>query len=199
MKRPILIYCGVIALSTFVCAQENLLPVAQSAGQMTVDAMKAPLTKLEKLLLAKGDVIIKEFIKLGGVSDSSGTAVFSAMTVSGRNQNDVIIKGIRVEVFRGYSTSSTGFLDLEEIDKVIASVDYMIKLAAEWKSIYNKPYTEVQYISAGEVKLGFYQELAKQQCFISCGNILSTSNSMKIEALPKIKEVLEKGKATLEK
>lgn len=161
---------------------------------------KEPGTKIESILISKGSLLIKESLSLGEMK--YGNIKFDALTIYEPGKEAQKIKGIRIEVQRSgelYS-SNTAFLDLEEINNLLKSIDYMNNLILKWKNEdRGNLYTEVQYLTKGDFKIGFYQQGKDQKVFISCGSIGASTQFVKIEELQKIRNIIEAGLTELQK
>lgn len=188
MKKILLISLCLLALMfSMSCAQKK----------QNVET-KEPVTKLETFLTKRGELIIKDFYKLGVIPGQSGSRIkLDAIVIYEPDETASKVKGLRIEVTEGgqYGNSSTSFLDLEEVSELSKAISYMANLITEWQSI-DKEYTEVIFSTKGEFKIGFYQEKTEFSVFCSSGYV-QTVNCFFIsnpdDALNSMKNLIEKG------
>ncbi len=180
----------VLCLAMMVAYEQVLAQVGD------VDKERESTTKLELFLAEKGKLIVKDFYTLGKVVGSYQTSVkLDAAVLYTAGEEVEKIRGLRFTVEGGgrLDRSSISFLDLEEIEGLLKAVDYMISLAKEWEAV-QKDYTEVEFSTQGDFKIGFYQKGIKQKAFLSSGRIgRVVVHFSKMEKLNSIKVLADKG------
>jgi hypothetical protein len=186
MKKILLIsLCLLVFMSSMSCAQKK----------QDVET-KEPATKLETFLARRGELIIKDFYKLGVIPGQYGSRIkLDAIVIYEPGETASKVKGLRIEVTEGgqYGNSSTSFLDLEEVSELSKAISYMANLITEWQNI-DKEYTEVIFSTKGEFKIGFYQEGTKASIFCSSGYIQTASCFfISADVLSSTKDLIEKG------
>jgi hypothetical protein len=175
-----------------------VVPTSSIAQEKT---KREPATKLEQFLSKKGKLIIKEFNRVGKVSGQYGTKItIDALTIYEPGNESQKIRGLRVEVEGGgrFETSSTSFLDMDEVESLSQAISYMIRLLEKWKGI-SREYTEVIFSTRGDFRLGFYQEATKMQGFAKSGIIGASTCYFPTSELPSIKTLIDKGISLLSK
>ncbi|HQJ39922.1 MAG TPA: hypothetical protein PK449_00005, partial [Exilispira sp.] len=150
-----------------------LLPMIASAQGENEGETKEPPTKLEAFLAKKGNLIVKDFYKLGEVAGRYGSKIeFSALVIYEPGQESQRIRGLKIDITEGgkYERSNTSFLDLEEIESLSKALEYMGDLSAKWQNI-KKEYTEVVFSTKDDFNIGFYQIGSEQVSFSTIGYI----------------------------
>ena len=162
---------------------------------------REPATKLEKFLLKKGKLIVKNFNNAGKISGQYGTSItIDALTIYEPGNESQKIRGLRVEVEGGgrFETSSSSFLDMDEIESLSQAISYMIPLLKKWEGS-SREYTEVIFSTKGDFQLGFYQQGNKVQGFAKSGLIGASTCYFPTSELSSIKTVIDKGMSLLSK
>jgi len=173
-----------------------LLPLIASAQVKKEGEYKEPATKLEAFLGKKGELIVKDFYKLGEVAGRYGSKIeFSVLVIYEPGKESQRIRGLKIEVSEGgrYERSNTSFLDLEEIESLSKALEYMGELSARWKDI-KKEYTEVVFSTKDDFKIGFYQTGNELTAFSSSGYIVKASCFFSsLQDLNSVKTIVDKG------
>lgn len=126
---------------------------------------------MEAFLGKKGELIVKDFYKLGEVAGRYGSKIeFSVLVIYEPGKESQRIRGLKIKVSEGgrYERSNTSFLDLEEIESLSKALEYMGELSARWKDI-KKEYTEVVFSTKDDFRIGFYQTGNELTAFSSSG------------------------------
>jgi hypothetical protein len=154
-----------------------------------------PQTKLESFLANRGTLLVKDFYELGRVGGMSLDAV--VLTEPGQEERRV--RGVRIEVteYGRVERSSTSFLDLEEIEDLSKALSYMSELATKWAAVEKQEYTEVQFATKGDFRIGFFQRKRDQRAFASSGSIGMVSTFVGVSDLAKAKDLVDKAAALL--
>jgi hypothetical protein len=149
-----------------------------------------PQTKLESFLATRGTLLVKDFYELGKISGMTMEAV--VLTEPG--QEDRRIRGMRIEIAEigRLERSDTSFLDMEEIESLSKALTYMSELASKWAGTEKQEYTEVQFATKGDFRIGFYQRKKDQRGFASSGSIGMVRTFIAVSDLPKAKDLVEK-------
>ena len=157
---------------------------------------KEPPTKLEAFLAKKGNLIVKDFYKLGEVAGRYGSKIeFSALVIYEPGQESQRIRGLKIDITEGgkYERSNTSFLDLEEIESLSKALEYMGDLSAKWQNI-KKEYTEVVFSTKDDFNIGFYQIGSEQVSFSTIGYIgKATCFFFSMQDLNSVKTIADKG------
>lgn len=173
-----------------------LLPMIASAQGENEGETKEPPTKLEAFLAKKGNLIVKDFYKLGEVAGRYGSKIeFSALVIYEPGQESQRIRGLKIDITEGgkYERSNTSFLDLEEIESLSKALEYMGDLSAKWQNI-KKEYTEVVFSTKDDFNIGFYQIGSEQVSFSTIGYIgKATCFFFSMQDLNSVKTIADKG------
>lgn len=167
----------------------------------TGETQKDETTKVGEFLSRRGSLNIKDVYKIGTYTDQYGkVANFEAIVIYNPANSDIKVKGIKVEITKEgkYGEESKScFLDLDEIETVIQSINYMIETAKTFATT-PREYSEITFSSKDNFKLGFFQKELNQSSFVEVGNYSSLIMFLfSIEDFNKIKNILEKGNALL--
>lgn len=173
-----------------------LLPLIASAQVKKEGEYKEPATKLEAFFGKKGELIVKDFYKLGEVAGRYGSKIeFSVLVIYEPGKESQRIRGLKIEVSEGgrYERSNTSFLDLEEIESLSKALEYMGELSARWKDI-KKEYTEVVFSTKDDFRIGFYQTGNELTAISSSGYIVKASCFFSsLQDLNSVKTIVDKG------
>jgi hypothetical protein len=170
-----------------------LLIFAQT-GQETSEGL--PATKLESLLITKGNLIIKETIELGGID--FGKVKFDALVLYEQGKENQKTKGIRVIIMDSKTPSifHNVFLDIEEVSSLKKSIEYMIEMAPKLK--LEQKNIDIIYTTKGNFLIGFNHNFGVQQFYVSYGHLADTTYIFEIEKMNAIKVFAEKGLGVLQ-
>lgn len=134
-----------------------------------------PPTALETVLSKTGGLIVADFYSLGWVTvgDRAGRMSIDAVVVTEPGREERRTRGLRIDV------TATGrvvvpartYLDMEEVEGLSRALPYMIQFAARWKDTEKQEYTEVQFATKGDFRLGFSQDKRDQRGFVSSGPV----------------------------
>ena len=157
-----------ICLFSFLALSSSLN--AQSEGEKQP---KEPTTKLEQFLGKKGTLIVKDFYRLGKISDNYGAEIkFDALVIYEPGQEIGKARGVKIEITEGgkFERSNSSFLDMDELQSLSEAISYMNDILTKWVGI-EKEYTEIIFSTKGDFEIGFYQEGMRATCFSSSGYI----------------------------
>lgn len=154
---------------------------------------KRPVTKLEEILLLKSSLIIKEIYPLGKKQLPFGVT-FDWVIVKTAGTDEISLSGLRVEIVNYSETISNkdiAVLDLEEVKDLIPSIIYMENLINQYRNEPPKTYTEVEFSTKGNFKIGFYCKGKDIKAFMSAGSIRPTNSFFGPDKLVEIRTILE--------
>jgi len=193
MKRVV----WILAVLSLVGEAVSFAQQTEAVGQ---PSEAKPQTKLEAFLSSKGTLVVKEFYELGKVGGLGSGLSIDAVVVTQPGQDDQRIRGLRIEVSEAgrLERSNTSFLDMEEIDSLSKALAYMADLAAKWKPVEKQEYTEVQFATKGEFRIGFYQRKKNQGGFVSSGAVGPVRASIDVQDLGKVKALVDQGLSVLQ-
>jgi hypothetical protein len=138
-----------------------------------------PTTKIEKFVARRGQLIIKDFYKVGNIDDmfkdhlELTCLVFS---VGSTMQSEKVfgVKFTRPGMVN-YESEVNSFLDFDETNALSNSLNYMIKLSKDMAT-EDIEYREVIYETRGGMRVGFLQEGKKQTAFVEVGGLIRGKN-----------------------
>ena len=163
---------------------------------------KGPATKIEAFLTKKGELVVKNFYALGTINGKYQTkAEFSAAVVYEPGKEAERLKALRVEVTQPGSytpRSNTSFLDMEEIEDLSKSLDYMFNLAKEWQGATSED-RETVFTTKGDFRIGFSQspggsKPGEMSAFILSGPTIALGVGclLPVEELKDVKSIADK-------
>ena len=131
------------------------------------------ITKLEKFSSKKGELYVKDFCNIGQIKDKYTQEMnFDAIVLYKPGDEGNRLKGLRIELktYAGYGSSKTetSFLDMEELESLSKSIDYMLSLATKWK-LTEREYSEVKFMTIGNFGIGFYQSKKELTAYANNG------------------------------
>jgi len=171
---------------------EMRCPVADSAVAIAADIQR---TKLESFLGRKGSILIKVFHDLGALSGTYASGLeLSTLRLFEPGNEQNCTEGIQILVRPGdREQGHTSFLDLDEVESLIAGLAYMTSCIAQSQG-YRGDYTEMIFSTRGDFSVGFYLDQGKAQAFVK-----SAYDRVFIApgTLPQLGSLLQAGKAHL--
>jgi hypothetical protein len=179
-----------------------LVPILCSAQQVPVTPSgtpeSKPQTKLEAFQASKGTLIVKDFYELGKVA-GIGTISIDGVVMTQPGQESNRMRGLRIEVEeRGrLERSNISLLDMDEIESLSKALSYMSDLAAKWKGMEKQEYSEVQFATKGDFKIGFYQRKREQGAFVSSGSVGRAQAFIDVQDFAKIKALVDQSLSLL--
>ena len=149
------------------------LVLALPALAQATAPVERPTNRLEALAKRSGKIIVREELDTRPLLGFSGTklALTPIYAYDPLNPKDSY-KGIRAEVVAGSKDyeRSTALVAREEIDQVVAGLDYLIGLGAHWADEAG-PYREAELVTQDELKIGLYHTAdGNQAAFVRHGN-----------------------------
>jgi hypothetical protein len=186
----VLVLIAVAGLNAFAQQPSGVPPVSEPK----------PQTKLEAFLSSKGTLVVKDFYELGKVGGLGSSMSMDAVVLTQPGQEDQKIRGLRVEVSESgrLERSNTSFLDMDEIESLSKALSYMTGLSEKWKPIEKQEYSEVQFATKGDFRIGFYQRKKNQGAFVSSGTVGVARAFIDVQDFAKIKGFVDQGLSLLQ-
>lgn len=130
-------------------------------------AVDAPRTKIESALGRRGRILIKVFHDLGTISGASGSSLdLQTLRLFEPGNEANCDEGVTIEVReKGQRTGHSKFLDLDEVESLIAGLGYMSNCVTQSQG-YQGDYTEMIFSTRGDSSVGFYLSQGKAQAFV---------------------------------
>lgn len=159
-------------------------------------------TQLEQFLSKTGVLIVKVFHPVGTIHGLHGTSLeLTAVTLYEPGREAQRRQGIKIEVSGGgrLETKHTSFLDLDEIDALLKALDYIKRAMGEWASA-QRDYTEMQFITKGGFKVGFFTNKKEGRVtgFVSSGKIREATTFLHTSNLVLLYDRVKEGMAYLQ-
>jgi hypothetical protein len=154
--------------------------------------LKSSSTKFDEVLLQKGTLITKEFIKFGSFNKIQGE--IAVLTNVNTNTKTYALR-LTTNYYRSqYDNGETnGVFDAKEVDSALKAIDFMISKSKELGN--DAPYTEVIYRGNGEPQFGFYVSGKDKKGFFQVSDKGFTS--FEISQLEQLKGFLELAKSKI--
>lgn len=132
-------------------------------------------SNLEGALAKTGATVVKAVHALDSVdpSDGPGSATLSAVSLSNPKDAAFKPKGIAIAVDDASDRKdsiTTAYIDADEIDGLIGSLDWMAKSMAEWEGKEDREQTEAAYTTRGGFSAGFTFSSGKSAAYAKAGN-----------------------------
>ncbi|NOH78727.1 hypothetical protein F0231_03120 [Vibrio sp. RE86] len=179
----------IIALATLSCSvfASNLK-----------DTVPVPKTKLEQFSAKTGVVLVRGFEKIGSATGLYSTVVnveSKEFTNVSTGQKEY---GITIEAFKEdgrYDKSHTTFIDYDEIDSLIAGIDYISKINPEVTQFQD---FQADYSTKGDLKISTFSSGDKVMAAVSSGKIGGVAAYYNLADLSKVKDLVLKAKTKIE-
>lgn len=176
--------CLFVSFSSIVFAQDN-----------QEQKKSEPATKVEAFLAKKGQLIIRDYYRIGMIVDialESGYVKFDGLVITVPGEVKGIIKGLRITVTQKgkYQKDNCSFLDIEELESLSSAIQFMSSLSQKWET-EQKEYTEVEFSTKGYFSTGFFQEGLTQKFFVDSGDIINATCFIPKTELPNMKKIID--------
>lgn len=155
-----------------------------------------PVTKLELTLSKKGQLQMKEYYEIGGVSGQEGQYLWvKALNVREPGNEAEKTGGLIIEVHEAEPLDEvhSSVIDRDEIEPLSKAIGQMLTLAEDLKASHGE-YTEVTYTTKAGFKAGFYHEGDQFQAFAQSA---LAQCFFPVESLALLKSVIEEGLSKL--
>jgi hypothetical protein len=164
----------------------------QAFAQQQQQEDETPKTKLEAISLQNGVVLVKEYRETGlKVGDA---VLIKALTIYEPGKELLAEKGlsIRILVSTGPLHYRTAFVDIDEIQSLSEALGYMVETVKSWEGT-QREYTEVVYITKGDLAIGFFQDGKSVSVFLTVGRAFPETTYISYKDLTQIKTAVDKG------
>ena len=166
----------------------SLLFVASLSGYTMAQEQK-PSTELERFEASVGDVLVKGFQSVGTLKCLYGTSGEVSVVILDNPTTGDRVKGLKIEAKGGgqYDSTKTSFVDLTEIDSLIAGISYIEGITAE-----STPLTDLEatYNTEGGLVISRYTrrdglsnaitvgKYSSEVCFLRGGGLASAKQNI---------------------
>ena len=183
-----------------ICISLICLPllVHTARAQEPQEASK-PATKLDAFQARTGVVIVRGFAAVGTIAGTgNGTIAVDACEFKTANDPTLRTTGVRFAVKESLrlERENTVFIDSDEIDSLLAGIDYIAKASAAVTELNS---FEVEYRTKGEFRIVvFNAPSGKLSAAVSAGRIGRTTVFLSMEQLQELRGLIiaAKGKVT---
>lgn len=155
-------------------------------------------TKLEQFSTKTGVVLIRGFQKIGSTQGLYNTSVNVQSKEFVNVSNGEKEYGITIEAFEEkgtYDKQHTSYIDFDEIDSLIAGIDYISKIKPNVTKMAD---FQADYTTRGDLKISTFSSGKKVMAAVQSGKHSSVSAYFNIEDLQKIKTLLLNAKKNIE-
>jgi hypothetical protein len=150
-------------------------------------------TKFESSLDRKGSILVKVMHELGSLAGAyHSTLEVSALRLFVPGNERDCTEAIRIEMREGDQEGRINFLDMDEVDNLLAGLEYMAGCIAHSQN-YRGDYTEMVFSTRGDFSVGFYLSEGKVQAFLKSGRKTFLTSAV----LPELALLLRAGQAHL--
>lgn len=170
---------------------------AQVPRTETTPAKAAPTLKLDDLVDATGEIVIKDYYDLGRVNGIGRVAVQALIAFRATDETQRA-RGMQFEITDGAKGDVIGFsvIDQAEIDYFAKVLEYLVQLSRKWTN--ERPeYTEVEFTTKRGMKVGFYQRRRDQGAFFAAGGTSPARAFVETEELEKLRTMILRGLSLL--
>jgi hypothetical protein len=165
----------------------------------------APSTRLEAFIGTRGEMVVKDFYELGAFTGQIGSMKIDALVAYQPGQEQQRVRGLRIAVTSGgrIENTETAFLDIEEVESLSSALAYMADAEQNKKGntsltivgsvVGAPPYTEFEFSTKDDLRIGFYRRLTETGGFASSGRINPARVFFKPSEFLAIKSIVDKG------
>lgn len=124
---------------------------------LPASALAQAKTSIETALGKTGATLVKMRTPLETIdaSEGSGNVTLTAILVTNPKAPATKTRAFAVDLYDGTDRPGAGYIDLDEIDGLVSSLDWMLKAIAEWETKEDAAPADVSYTTKGGVTAGF--------------------------------------------
>lgn len=123
-------------------------------NSFAADSDGKKMSKLESTILNNETVFKYESYDAGQISGSLDVK-FTSMVITDPVKSNVVATGMKVTIFVDKTTTSTVYLDSDEVQNLSNAIALIKTVSAKNETEKIEPYTEVLYASKGGFKFGY--------------------------------------------
>ena len=126
-----------------------------------------PATTAGKFLARRGHVVMKQFHDIGKLRCDAGTKLtFTTLVFAiGQGSKGDRTFGLKIEHEAEDRQYESCLVDFDELKELLLAIKYLIGLAKD-AAVERTDYTEFEYVTRDQLKVGFFQEInGRQQAF----------------------------------
>lgn len=192
MRHTAIILSALVLFLTFPAS-------AQDAGAPSRPESFVGKTKVEAFLTAQAGLLVKDFYEIGSVAGDGRVDVY-AVVFTKPAQTRTEVRGLRVEVTSAEKPErvASSYVDIDELEVLSRGLAYMTEVAAKWKGFEKQEYTEVDFTTRDDLRVGFYQRRKSQGAFVSSGPAPAVQAFFDARNLTELKRLIDEGARVLD-
>ena len=154
-------------------------------------------TKLEGYLTTRSALLVTDVYPIGAVTVGRGDGRMEIAAVvgteGGRERRRV--RGLRIDLTETSRVPQPerSYLDLDELEGLSKALADMGDLAARWKDTDKPEYSEAQFATRSDFRIGLSQQRRQQRGFVSSGGIGGGRVPFDVAELARIKDLVDQG------
>ncbi|MBI5451343.1 MAG: hypothetical protein HY940_08300 [Gammaproteobacteria bacterium] len=154
----------------------------------------APKTKLEAFESQTGNVIVRGFSRIAVIPGEYGAVTVESkeFTNAGTGRKEY---GVTLEVQRSAERKNTSFIDYDEIDALLAGIDYISKLDRTATRFDN---FQADYRTKGDLEFSIFSEDNDVMLAVSSGTIGKVTAYFKVKTLARIRQAIADAKTKID-
>jgi len=178
---------------TFIVSLAVVIPCI---GQDQKSESTVPKTKLQAFEALAGAVIIKGYTEIGSVAGMGLVSVDAKEFTNASNRRSEYGITIEVKETGRLQKEDTSFIDYEEIDSLIAGIDYVKKVNKDVTKLHG---FEAVYRTKGDFSITVFSSSGgKIEAAISSGRFGRATAFLSLEKLDSLRALLLEAKRTLD-
>lgn len=156
-----------------------------------------PPTEIQGFMATTGKTMMTVSHPIDEISAKRGTKVrVGTLAVSEAKDDTNRRKGMTIDIIPTGDLKSRVYLDAGELDPLIASIDSMMKIMAEWKGSDRDP-TEMSFGTKGGLKVGFNLSRGNITIFVRALTGGAANAELSSSDMEKLRSYLDSGRTLL--
>jgi hypothetical protein len=169
------------------CAVVALLFTSLAYSQEQGETQKTT-TKLEQFQAKTGIVVVRGYTKVGSVSGTGGSVSVDARDFRDARNPQTRLTGVSIEVFNNGGRTNTAFIDNDEIESLLAGLDYISKVT---KDITPLSSFEIEYRTKGDFSITVFNTSNNGlSAAVSAGRIGKTLVYIPLQKLTELRQLI---------
>ena len=167
-------------------------------GQKLGETIPKNKTKLEQFSAKTGVVIIRGFREVGVIKGLYRTTLTVEVKEFLNVTDDAKQYGITIETFKengNYDKEHTSFIDYDEIESLLKGIQYISKIDGSTTKLDS---FQADYTTKGDLKISVFSSDKDIIAAVTSGTIGGVATYLKLEDIPKLVELINKAKQTIE-
>jgi hypothetical protein len=172
-----------------------LMFTSMAYGQDQAETQK-PATKLEAFQARTGIVVVRGFTTVGSIR-GMGTVTVDARDIRDASNPKTRITGVSITVkeLGRLERENTAFIDSDEIDSLLAGLDYVSKATKDVTPLKN---FEAEYRTKGDLRITVFNNSSGElSAAVSAGRIGKTSVHIKLPQIFELRQFILEAKSKI--